>query len=643
MIVYSGTAEEFTDDVFANRIEEEIQRAFVDRLGHRTSKNEIRSWRNSMQYMNNVLVSGSTPKDAHVAIEYRIPLTSKRVDFILTGRDGDQRDTAIIVELKQWETVHETPKDAVVRTYVGGAEREVLHPSYQAWTYASLIQDFNETVQSEVIAIRPCAYLHNCEDGAAINSAFYRDHTERAPSFLKSDTEKLRAFIEKYVKYGDNSRILYRIEHGRLRPSKNLADHLVDLLKGNKAFEMIDDQKLVYEQALALADAAQKQRKQVLIVEGGPGTGKSVVAINLLVELTSRGRLAHYVTRNAAPRNVYFSKLTGSFKKSHLTNLFKGSGSYTEAEPDTMDALIVDEAHRLNEKSGLYQNQGENQIKEIIQAARFSIFFIDEDQRVTLKDIGEKEAIAAWGRELGADVHQMELQSQFRCNGSEGYLAWIDNALQIRDTANQTLEGIDYDFRVLESPVDLYNLIVEKDKAAGKARLVAGYCWNWKGKKDPGIKDVAIPEYDFAMQWNLDTDGPLWIVTPGSVEQVGCIHTCQGLELDYVGVIIGPDLVVRDGEVVTDASKRSSQDRSVHGYKKMLKEDPAKARALADRIIKNTYRTLMTRGQKGCFVFCTDGETNRYFAEAISQCSSMPVELEEALGIAAEPKGRYDS
>ncbi|WP_405230362.1 DNA/RNA helicase domain-containing protein [Lentisalinibacter sediminis] len=613
MIVYSGTAGEFTEDVFANRIEEKIQRAFVDRLAHRTSKNEIRSWRNSMQYMNNILVSGSTPKDARVAIEYRIPLTSKRVDFILSGRDADQRDTAIIVELKQWETVKETPKDAVVRTYVGGAEREVLHPSYQAWTYASLIQDFNETVQSDVIAIRPCAYLHNCEDGAVINSAFYRDHIDRAPSFLKSDTDKLRAFIEKYVKYGDNSRILYRIEHGRLRPSKNLADHLVDLLKGNKAFEMIDDQKLVYEQALALAETAQKQRKQVLIVEGGPGTGKSVVAINLLVELTSHGRLAHYVTRNAAPRNVYFSKLTGSFKKSHLTNLFKGSGSYTEADPDTMDALIVDEAHRLNEKSGLYQNQGENQIKEIIQAARFSIFFIDEDQRVTLKDIGEKEAIAAWGKQLGADVHQMELQSQFRCNGSEGYLAWVDNALQIRETATQTLEGIDYDFRVLDSPVDLYDLIVEKDKAAGRARLVAGYCWNWKGKKTPTIKDIVIPEYDFAMQWNLDTDGPLWIVTPGSVEQVGCIHTCQGLELDYVGVIIGSDLVVRDGEVVTDASKRSSQDRSVHGYKKMLKEEPVKARALADRIVKNTYRTLMTRGQKGCFVYCTDPETSEYF------------------------------
>jgi uncharacterized protein len=560
-----------------------------------------------------VLVSGNVPEDAGVAIEYGIPLTAKRVDFILTGQDESDRDVALIVELKQWSEVECTDKDAIVRTVVGGAKREVLHPSYQAWTYAALIRDYNETVQDDAIELVPCAYLHNCVSGDVLNADFYAEHTRIAPAFVRADVWRLQDFIGRHIRRGDRNRLLYRIDGGRLKPSKGLVDHLVSLLQGNREFQLIDEQKMVYETALDLANRARVGRKQVLIVEGGPGTGKSVVAINLLVETTRRQLLAQYVTRNAAPREVFQSKLTGTFKKTQITNLFKSSGAYVDAPANGMDVLIVDEAHRLNQKSGLFQNLGENQIKEIIQAARTSVFFIDEDQRVTLKDIGEKAEIRRWARQCGAEVHDMELASQFRCNGSDGYLAWLDNTLQIAEMANQTLEGIDYDFRVCDDPNELRELIVERNRTANKARLVAGYCWDWRGKKDSSIHDVVIPEHGFAMRWNLDDDGPLWVLKPNSVNEVGCIHTCQGLELDYVGVIIGPDLVVRDGVVVTDALKRSKQDRSVHGYRKMLKEDPDGARALADRIIKNTYRTLMTRGIKGCYLYCTDEETALYF------------------------------
>jgi len=618
MIVYSGTRLQFTDDVYSNVIEEKILEAFRLRTGHSTSSSEIESWKNSMLYMNNALDHAEIPDDAGVAIEYKIPLTSKRVDFILTGADIDRKETAVIVELKQWSVVQTTNKDAIVKTFVGGSNREVLHPSYQAWTYAALIRDFNETVQNDCIELRPCAYLHNCKSDSSINSSLYRQHTELAPAFLRSDADKLREFLRRYIRYGDTSNILYRIDNGRLKPSKNLADHLSSLLQGNKEFQLIDDQKIVYETALQLAVTARIGQKQVLIVEGGPGTGKSVVAINLLVEFTNKELLAHYVTRNAAPRAVYESKLTGSFTKSHITNLFKGSGAYTEAPRNSMDVLIVDEAHRLNEKSGLYQNQGENQIKEIIETARFSIFFIDEDQRVTLRDIGEKGEIRRWAEQSGAMVQELALESQFRCNGSDGYLAWVDGALQLSETANESLDGIDYDFRVCDSPNELHDLIIEKNQSANKARLVAGYCWDWKGKKRPEVRDVVIPEHEFERRWNLDTDGSLWILMPDSVNEVGCIHTCQGLELDYVGVIIGPDFVIRNGLVVTDATKRSSQDRSIYGYKKMFKENPSAARSQADMVIKNTYRTLMTRGQKGCYIYCVDPVTNRYFKQILT-------------------------
>ncbi len=610
MIVYSSTRRGFGHDVLSNNIEQQILDEFSSKLGQRPSSAEIQSWKNSLQYMNNALTYGEIPDDAGVAIEYRVPLTSKRVDFILSGTD-DGGDTVVIVELKQWSSVEKTRKDAIVRTFVGRALRDVTHPSYQAWTYASLIRDFNVEIQEGNISLHPCAYLHNCIDPSAVKAPFYDEHTKRAPVFLRHEVRHLAEFLSKYVRRGDTSRILYRIENGRLRPSKNLADHLASLLEGNREFEMIDDQKIVYENALELALSAAEQ-KQVLLVEGGPGTGKSVVAVNLLVELTRRRLLAHYVTRNSAPRAVYESKLAGTLSKTRITNLFKGSGSYVGGNRNEFDCLIVDEAHRLNEKSGFYQNQGENQVKEIVHAAKLSVFFLDQDQRVTLKDIGERDEIRRVASEAGAQLTELKLHSQFRCNGSDGYLSWINNALQIEQTANQRLAGIDYDFRVFDSPNDLRHEIVERN-GRNKARMVAGYCWDWVSKKTPHAMDVAIPEHGFEMRWNLDDDGSLWIVAPDSVSEIGCIHTCQGLELDYVGVIVGEDLVVRNGKVVTDALKRSKNDRSVRGYKSMLKTRPEEAKALADRIVKNTYRTLMTRGQKGCYLFSVDPETNEYF------------------------------
>ena len=614
MIVYDATAKEFSRDVDLNRIEDRIESAFRTRLGHRTSASEIASWKNSMRYMRTALSLADVPDDAGVAIEFRVPLTNKRVDFILTGRDDAARDTAVIVELKQWSAVTATSMDAIVRTRLGKGERETTHPSYQAWTYAALIADYNVSVQDGDIRLVPCAYLHNCTDGSALNDPVYGEHVERAPVFLKHDVERLAEFLSRHVREGDRDRLMYRIDGGRLRPSKSLADELRSMMSGNREFTLIDEQKLVYETALALSERALKtSKRQVLVVRGGPGTGKSVVAINLLVELTRRQRVAQYVSRNAAPRAVYATKLAGTMKKTRVNNLFRGSGSYVNAPPKGIDALIVDEAHRLNEKSGLYGNLGENQVRELMLAAGFSVFFVDDDQRVTLKDIGESAEIHRQAKRVDAEVSDLELASQFRCNGSDGYLAWLDQTLQVRETANRDLDGADYAFEVFDSPVELRDRILRENTARNKARMVAGYCWDWKGKKDPEVEDIVLPEHGFSARWNLSTDGSLWIMQPGSVHEVGCIHTCQGLEVDYVGVIVGPDLLVRDGRVVTNALERSSQDRSMHGYRKWVKSDPEAARAAADRVIKNTYRTLMSRGLKGCFVFSDNAETRDWF------------------------------
>lgn len=617
MLVYEGIKSGFIDDVNLNRIVDKIYDKYKQFFG-RTSESQLNSWKNSMQYMRGVLDDKEIPDNAGVAIEFNIPTTSKRIDFILSGRDNNRRDSVIIIELKQWETCNAVDgKDGIVSTFTGGGIREVAHPSYQAMSYANLIKDFNETVQLDNIGLYPCAFLHNYDlrDNDPICSSQYQEYIKEAPMFGTNDFEKLRNFIKRYIIEGDNRELLYKIENGRIRPSKRLQDSLAKMLQGNKEFNMIDEQKVIYEDAIRMAiDTVASNDKNVLIVQGGPGTGKSVLAINLLVELTKRNMTSFYVTKNAAPRAVFRDKLKGSFKMTYINNLFQGSGQFIDAEKNEINVLIVDEAHRLNAKSGMFQNLGENQIKEIINASNFSVFFIDEDQKVTLKDIGSIDEIKRYANELGAGIRIVELESQFRCNGSDGYLSWLDNLLEIRKTANFDDMDFDYDFRIFDDPNELRRLIEEKNKENNKSRMVAGYCWNWisDGKNNSDIHDIVIPEFNFEMSWNLG-NSQTWAIDPMSVNEVGCIHTCQGLEFDYVGVIIGVDIRYENGHIVTDYTKRAKTDQSLKGINKIAKKEGIEeASKVADSIIKNTYRTLMTRGMKGCYVYCIDKKLNTY-------------------------------
>src|SRR5690625_488966 len=624
MLVYEATNQEFIDDIFQDRLTNNIINNFNQKIG-KINEREVRSWDNSMQYMYRILGDSEIPNDSGVAIEYRIPYSSKRVDFLISGKN-DNKESVVVVELKQWSRVEKVDgKEAIVKTILGGGLRETTHPSYQAWSYASLIKDYNETVQQEEIEIYPSAYLHNylIQDREVQDQLFdpiYNYYIEEAPVFIKGDAAKLRDFIKKHIKYGDNKETLYKIEKGRIRPSKSLQDSLKSMLHGNSEFTMIDEQKVVYEEALRLAnEAVRTGEKRTLLVEGGPGTGKSVLAINLLVELTNRGMVAQYVTRNAAPRYIYSAKLKGDFRKTHIDNLFKGSGSYIDVPKDEIDILIVDEAHRLTEKTGFFK-RGENQIKELINAAKITVFFIDEHQRVRIDDFGSIDEIVKHTSGLESRLSKEELISQFRCNGSDGYLAWVDDVLEIRETANVNYIGKDYDFRVYDDPNHMLDDIRKHNKINNKSRVVAGYCWDWnkKTREDSQIPDIVIPEHNFAMSWNLNNTDT-WAIDEDSVDQAGVIHTCQGLEFDYVGVIIGDDLIYRNGRVQTDYTKRASTDRSIFGIKKMIKEQPDEAKRLVDNIIRNTYRTLMTRGQKGCFVYCTDEALAAYLKSRIGK------------------------
>ncbi len=636
MIIYQASKREFLHHALRDDIEDVVGRHYRSATGYGVSPAEVRAWKHSLLEMAKVLGDEEIPDDAGVAIEYQLPQSAKRIDFVITGEDADARSKVIIVELKQWSSSRRSPKDAVVWAQRGGGagEREGTHPSYQAWSYAAYLEDFNAAVLDGAMALHPCAYLHNHPRDGEIDHAHYREHLQRAPLFLERERKKLQAFIREHVRHGDRKGALYAIENGRIRPSKMLMDSVAGLLQGKPEFVLIDDQKVVHESILQV-DALAAQRKQVVIVQGGPGTGKSVVAVNLLGALIGLGRNARYVSKNAAPRAVYEAKLAGTFTKTRISNLFSGSGAFVNVAADTYDTLVVDEAHRLNEKSGLYRNLGANQVSELIRSARCTIFFVDDDQRVTLLDIGHTEELRRHARAAGAEVTELALSSQFRCNGSDGYLAWLDNTLGKRETANPVLDTSEYDFRVFDDPAEMHALLALKNRANNRSRVVAGYCWKWPSKKkDPQAWDIELPAFNYRRQWNLAKDSSLWIVTPGSVDQVGCIHTCQGLELDYVGVIVGPDLAYRDGRVVTDATKRASSDQSVKGLKALLETEPDKARALADDIVKNTYRTLMTRGMKGCYVYCADAPLAAFLRSRLRALVQVGVQAEPAAAAA---------
>ncbi len=620
MIVYEAIKLDFLNDVTDDIIVDRIYKKFQEKYGKSTSINEIRSWKNSMQYMKNVLDSKLIPDNSGIAIEYKIPNTSKRVDFIITGEDANRKQSAIIIELKQWETLNvvEELEDIVephVETYVGQANRRVTHPSYQAWSYSTTIQNYNTSVQDNKILLFPCAYLHNYKEKNPdpLTNKLYEYYIEKAPVFISGDAKKLATFISKYIKYGDNGKTLYDIDNGKIRPSKALQDSIKSMLDGNQEFIMIDEQKVVYEEAKRLAKLSYSDsKKRVLIVDGGPGTGKSVLAINLLSDLLNKSMNCFYVTKNSAPRNVYSKKLRkGNLKQAQINNLFKGTGIFYQCQKNEFDILIVDEAHRLVGK-GAWQYRGENQIQEIINASKLSIFFIDEFQKIHINDIGDIKSIIELAEKENAEINIMKLESQFRCNGSNGYLAWIDDVLQIRKTANDIFD-LEYEIQIFDDPNELRKIIYEKNEINNKARIVAGYCWNWitGSKNDSNTFDIQIPEYNFNMSWNLE-NSTTWAIDKESVNEIGCIHTSQGLEFDYVGVIIGNDLRYENGQVVTDFNKRAKTDGSLKGIKKMYKENSDKALKLADEIIKNTYRTLMTRGQKGCYVYCEDKKLAEY-------------------------------
>ncbi len=616
MLAYLATKNQFLLD--APTIEDIVRSEVKRKLGHNVGDAEYASWRNSLgNAMYHAMNTDDIPGDAGVAIEYRVNGRAFRIDFMLSGKNTSGKESLVIIELKQWSDVDFSDLAEHVRTYVGGGLRDALHPSYQAWSYSSHLKMYNEYIYEANVSVNACAYLHNCEDSNFVNASRYEERLREVPVFVKGQVSELRSMISCNINEGTGTALLERIDAAVIRPSQQLADSVGSMLKGHEEFVLLDEQKTVLEKIIMATNDSLTGKKRVIVINGGPGTGKSVISINALARLTGQRLNARYVTPNAAPRAVFEAKLTKIFSKADIRSLFSGSGSFTETSAESFDTLIVDEAHRLKMKSGIFRNLGENQVKEIIKSAHTSVFFIDEAQKVTWADVGEISMIEEQAMLAGALVERLELTSQFRCGGSDDYMSWLDETLGIRAETAHYFSKDKFDFQIFDSPVELHMTIREKNKLNNKSRVVAGYCWDWISKDNPKLSDITIDKFGYKATWNLTSDGSEWIISPKSVDEVGCIHTCQGLEVDYIGVIIGRDLIAIDGLLKTDPSARAKTDKSLAGYKKELKEDPISAQTKADEIIRNTYRTLMSRGMKGCYIYFVDPATAEHFKKLL--------------------------
>lgn len=615
MIVYNDIKRQFVNDVKDNSIADKILDAIKMRGLNAGHEKEYSSWQNSMQFMRNIVDDSEIDDEVRICIEYNIPLTSKRVDFIIAGADKAGNENIVIVELKQWQKAEVVADDMhyCVKTFIANTDRIVCHPSYQAYSYSCFLKNYSQSLTDESINLVPCAYLHNYqpEYRQTLSNPIYKEWFEVAPFFIKNEVAVFSDFVKKYItKKSSKGDLLYLIDHGRLRPTKALQDSLASMVKGNKEFMLLDEQAVCFDMCLkTMSQCLKDRKKRTILIQGGPGTGKSVLAINLLMEYINQSLNVSYVTKNSAPRQAFLNLLTrgNAMRQTEIQQLFRSPFGLSNCDENGYDCLIVDEAHRLVKK--MYGDwSGENQVKECINASLLSIFLLDEDQAVTTKDIGSIKEIQYWCKELGSRLiitDETKLVSQFRCNGSDAYIQFIDDLLQrLPETVHVDLSELNFDFKVFDDPNEMREALRDKNQINNKSRMVAGYCYDWNVKHRRGDWDIMLGD-NFKAKWNLEND-KVWAINPSSFEEVGCIHTAQGLEFDYVGVFIGKDLIYNPTTRRIESNKEAiSKDDKSSGIRSAKQEK-------AHQLILNTYKTLLTRGQKGCYIYCEDPELRKY-------------------------------
>lgn len=623
MILYQNTVPTFSLDVLNNRIADLMRIAFEDQSGNLPQPSEYRSWQNSTQFLNNIVQKASLD-DNVIVLEYEVPYNNQRIDCLLFGRGISGQSSVVIIELKQWDKIQSLEAEGnFLETYTGGDERTVPHPCQQVEGYHNHLLYFKEIFEKDrSFTLFSCAYCHNYtfQGYEGLYDRKFAPIIERHPLYSKGDVSVLVAKLNELLGEGDGLEIFNRFRKSGTRPSKKLLEQAAGMIKGEESFSLLQEQIVAKNTILSKIRKAKKTgEKSVIVVQGGPGTGKSVIAINILAELAGKNISVLWGCKSK-PFVSALQTMVGEKAQLLFSNLYRFVP--TRISENELDVVLVDEAHRIQNSSNFQFTPKEHrtdmpQMEQLVRCARTSVFFIDDKQNVRSSEIGSTALIMEYAHKYGASFDSVRLLSQFRCNGSTGYLNWVESALGYERKPRILTSTDDYDFRIFDSPEELYEVI--KGKESGKpnsARLVAGYCWPWSDPNPDGslVRDVVID--GFNMSWEAKEGKkvkkgiPLWYewaYKTAAVEQVGCIYTAQGFEFDYIGLIFGDDLRYDPETGGLEGNPSASCDST-------LPKDKDEFR----KYVRNIYRVLMTRGLQGCYVYFVNKKTEEYFRSMIN-------------------------
>ena len=615
----AGFAALALEGTFGVRLAEQMAHA----THRRPAPSEIRSWERSLPVLANDLIQAGLD-EVEVLVEQPLPLSSKRIDVVLAGRHPRTKQPSyVVVELKQWTRATPWEGDPELVLVDGAGRDPRLHPVVQVRGYCEYLRDFTKALHDLDDPLAGAAYLHNATDPGAVADLADYPQTNDGRLFTGADRAEwldfLRSRLDATTSGAPYADLLL---NSATAPSKQLLAVAADEIQDRKQFVLIDEQRLAFDLVLHEVEKSRRgDHKSVVIVTGGPGSGKSVIALSLLGELARRGRTVLHATGSRSFTQT-MRKVAGR-RSPRTQRLFKYFNDFMAAERNGLDVLILDEAHRIRETSvsrwtrKVQRDEARPQVDELIAAARVPVFLLDQHQVVRPGELGTVEDIDAHATSLGLNVHRIDLDMQFRCGGSEAYVTWVQQLLGLEPGGPQPWAGDPaFSVEVVASPQEMELVLRRKLDEGWSARMTAGYCWPWSDPTPDGalVPDVAIDGW--ARPWNLRGErsvggappAALWASQPGGFEQVGCVYTAQGFEYDWNGVIIGPDLVWRGNAWVT---------RREHNKDPDFRNRTRVSDAEFDRLVRNVYKVLLTRGMVGTVICSTDPETNEYLHSLI--------------------------
>lgn len=584
---------------------------FLHQHRHRPQPAEVRAWEHSIPALTNVLVEAGLG-EVEMLLEYGLPLTSKRADVILAGvHPATGEASYVVVELKQWSEAHPEPEDPLL-CHIDAYDHPILNPIEQVRGYCDYLASFNGALENNPKSVVGVAYLHNATE-AKVAGLRHVAEDDRGRMFTGDQRGAFLNYLRSRLAAKPGADAADALLQAKVRPSRQLMAVAAAEVRDREQFVLLDEQRLAYETVMAaVRRARQADHKQVVVVTGGPGSGKSVIALSLLGDLYRRGVPALHATGSQSFTKT-MRKIAGT-RKPEVQRLFRYFNSFMEAEPNDLDVLVCDEAHRLRKTSANRYTKatlrtGRPQVAELMAAARVPVFLLDQHQVVRPGEMGTEEQIREAAAALGLACTVVKLDSQFRCGGSDAYLQWVVDLLGLEGLDPTVWEPDDkVRLMTVDTPQELEDFLAAQRAQGYGARMSAGYCWKWTTKITSSMNalptDVVIG--DWARPWNLYGDrallgappAPLWATAPEGFGQVGCVYTAQGFEYDWSGVIMGPDLVWRTDRWVVD--RTASKDPS---FTKATSDDDV------DRLVRNTYKVLLTRGMIGTVVYSTDPET----------------------------------